>query len=274
MITFDSLTIGYEYDRPFLANLWGYKDFHGIAKGIVTPKDTNKIIIFITKKKQDSLTQYADHFDRNKCLLFMEGEDKHSTDERLINSMHSNDEIYLFYREMHHSPFEYMGSIYLSYHIKNSTKPSQFVFSTNKFYSKAYSEIACEENSLGNSFDTFSAEDEGKSKIIQHMSYERSLKNRAKAIEIHGTACSVCDFDFNEFYGEELASDYIEIHHIKPVSEFQGTIDPETDLIPVCPNCHRMLHRYRNKTLSIEDLKKIIHSNKQNNKSLHDKIYE
>ncbi|MBN3407950.1 hypothetical protein CJF15_02020 [Clostridium botulinum] len=263
MISFDSLIIGNTYNRPYLAKLWGYKDFHGIARGIVTPRNTNKIIIFITKQKQDSLTEYTDHFDRDRCLLFMEGEDKHKRDERLINSINSNDEIFLFYREVHHTPFEYMGKIHLSYYIKNSIKPSQFVFSTNRFYSNAYNGLTCEENTSGNSFDTFDSEDEGKPKIVKHISYERNLKNRAKAIEIHGTICSVCSFNFNEFYGKELASDYIEIHHIKPVSEFEGYVDPKTDLIPVCPNCHRMLHRYRNKTLSINELKKIIQINRK-----------
>lgn len=262
MITLDSLVIGRKYDRACLAKLWGYKDFHGIARGIITPKNTNKIIIFITKKKQDSLTQYVDYFDTKKSLLFMDGEDKHTNDKRLVNSIHSDDEIFLFYREIHHTPFNYMGKIYLSSYIINlSSMPSKFVFSTDSFYSKAYNQLACEENCSGNSFNTFSSEEEGKAKIIKHISYERSLKNKAEAIKIHGTTCSVCGFNFNKFYGEKLAADYIEIHHINPLYEFEGPINPETDLIPVCPNCHRMLHKHRNKTLTIEELRKIIFNN-------------
>jgi len=32
-VTFDSLQIGTQYDRPYLAQVWGYEDFHAIAKG-------------------------------------------------------------------------------------------------------------------------------------------------------------------------------------------------------------------------------------------------
>ncbi|MEA4827314.1 MAG: hypothetical protein VB130_11895, partial [Clostridium sp.] len=205
MVSFDSLIIGNKYDRPFLAKLWGYTDYHGIARGIVTPKYSNKIIIFITKKKQTSLTQYTDHFDSDKSLLFMEGEDKHKNDERLINSIYSTDEIYLFYREIHHTSFEYMGRIYLSTYEQNlGSKPSKFIFSTNKFYSVAYNDMCSEENTYGNSFDTFLPDDEGKAKIQKHISYERSIKNRARAIEIHGCTCIVCGFNFNKVYGKKL----------------------------------------------------------------------
>lgn len=91
--------------------------------------------------------------------------------------------------------------------------------------------------------------------------YERKAKNRLQAIEIHGTKCAACDFNFEEVYGE-LGKDFIEIHHIKPLSTLEGAIeiDAENDLVPVCPNCHRMLHRNRDKVLSVEELKEIIQS--------------
>lgn len=43
----------------------------------------------------------------------------------------------------------------------------------------------------------------------------------------------------------KLGKDYIEVHHIKPISEIgsEYVVDPEKDLIPVCFNCHSMLHR-------------------------------
>ncbi|WP_453993298.1 HNH endonuclease [Bacillus nitroreducens] len=91
--------------------------------------------------------------------------------------------------------------------------------------------------------------------------YERKAKNRLKAIEIHGTQCAVCDFKFEEVYGE-LGKDFIEIHHVKPLSTLGGAIeiDAKNDLVPVCPNCHRMLHRKRDKVLSVRELKEIIQS--------------
>ena len=102
---------------------------------------------------------------------------------------------------------------------------------------------------------------EGKLKKIYTTKYERSPQNRKKAIQIHGTRCMVCDFDFEEVYGE-LGKDFIEVHHTKPLYSFDGEIiiNPEEDLVCLCSNCHRMIHRKRYKILSVEELKDIIES--------------
>ncbi len=49
------------------------------------------------------------------------------------------------------------------------------------------------------------------------------------------------------------------IHHIKPVSE-SGVreVNPATNLVPVCANCHRMIHHHRNSSLTIDTLKEKI----------------
>lgn len=89
--------------------------------------------------------------------------------------------------------------------------------------------------------------------------YERDSKNRNMAIKIHGTKCMACEFDFSETYGE-YGKDFIEVHHIKPLYdlEMEIVIIPEKDLVCLCSNCHRMIHRKRDKVLSVEELKKII----------------
>jgi putative restriction endonuclease len=128
-VKFDSLQIGHEYDRPFLATLWGYQSFQAISKGVVTPNDTNYIILFVTKCKQIALQQYNDFIDGD--LLFWEGEDKHGSDQRIVKAKSSNDEIYLFYRETHHMPFIYFGRIYMAEFQQNLAKPSEFIFQIN-----------------------------------------------------------------------------------------------------------------------------------------------
>lgn len=97
---------------------------------------------------------------------------------------------------------------------------------------------------------------EGGKRCIYTTRYERNPKLRREAINIHGTTCAVCGFDFYKRYGE-IGKDYIEIHHIKPLFEISESIEvnPQTDLIPVCSNCHRMIHRKRNEVMSIEKLK-------------------
>lgn len=100
---------------------------------------------------------------------------------------------------------------------------------------------------------------EGDIKTYFGKRYERNPKNRKKAIMIHGTTCTVCNFNFEKFYGAH-GKDFIEVHHLKPISTFeqQRIIDPQTDLAPVCSNCHRMLHRNKDHVLSIEELRTII----------------
>ena len=61
-------------------------------------------------------------------------------------------------------------------------------------------------------------------------------------------------------YGE-VGKGFIHVHHIKPISEIdkEYVVDYKKDLIPVCPNCHAMLHRKINgRNLSVDELKKLI----------------
>jgi hypothetical protein len=126
-ISFESLTVGGSYTRPFLQSLWGYRGWEALARGVITPANENVIILFITKEKQKELPQYRDTFDGE--VLRIEGEDGHSNDERLINSRSNGDEVYLFYREKHHSPFVYEGRIVIEEHeTRAGTTPSRFVF--------------------------------------------------------------------------------------------------------------------------------------------------
>lgn len=101
-------------------------------------------------------------------------------------------------------------------------------------------------------------EEEGAEFEVGTKRYERSKVNRAACIEIHGLSCSVCDLNFEKVYGE-LGEGFIHVHHILPVSMMGGsyTVDPGKDLVPVCPNCHAMLHR-ESPPLSIDRLVRII----------------
>ena len=126
-ISFKKLKRGEEYERTFLADLWGYQGYQAISRGVVTPAGTEKIILFVTKDKQSSSIQYNDYIKDNS--LFWEGEDKHGSDNRIINSRKGKDEIHLFYRDIHHTPFVYYGEIFLTEYELYSDKPSKFLFS-------------------------------------------------------------------------------------------------------------------------------------------------
>ncbi len=106
-------------------------------------------------------------------------------------------------------------------------------------------------------------------KILQYYTtkYERNANNRKLAICAHGTKCMVCGFDFEKVYGE-LGKDYIEVHHVTPLSNIdeEREINPITDLVCVCANCHRMLHRHKDSILTVDELKDIIAKNKSSEK--------
>lgn len=256
LIDFSSLLPGEEYERPYLAKLWGYQDWHAIGRGIVTPKEHNLIILFVTQEKQKSLTQYQDHFEGER--LIMEGEMGHGTDQKLVDSVNGPERIYLFFRERHHRPFIYYGEIYLEDYELRTDEPSIFYFGTSRSLAMANSAILTEKTATGIIDESFVSDVEGHRRIQTHVRYERSPKNRAKAIEIHGTTCKACGFEFNKFYGRDLARDFIEVHHLDSITSSVRVIDPENDLVPLCANCHRMVHRKRGAILSVDDLIKAI----------------
>lgn len=87
---------------------------------------------------------------------------------------------------------------------------------------------------------------EGAARTVQVNIYERNEAARRKCIQHHGSTCQVCSVNLVDVYGP-LAQGYIQVHHLRPISEIGATyqVDPIHDLIPVCPNCHAMLHRNR-----------------------------
>lgn len=103
---------------------------------------------------------------------------------------------------------------------------------------------------------------EGLKKPVLVNKYERSSIARAKCLEARGNKyiCEICEFDFQQTYGE-LGKDFIHVHHITPIHTIGQSykIDYVNDLIPVCPNCHAMLHRKVNGIFySISALKELI----------------
>jgi 5-methylcytosine-specific restriction enzyme A len=88
--------------------------------------------------------------------------------------------------------------------------------------------------------------------------YERSPANRAACIAHFGSLCRACGFDFLKVYGE-LGEGFVEVHHRIPVSLMGQNyfVNPISDLVPLCSNCHSMVHRC-NPPLTVEALAELV----------------
>lgn len=96
---------------------------------------------------------------------------------------------------------------------------------------------------------------EGASKKVAVNAYERNSKARAACIKHYGASCAICGFNFEKVFGA-IGKGFIHVHHVVPLAEIRREyeLDPIRDLIPVCPNCHAIIH-LTPPTLSVEELR-------------------
>jgi len=81
---------------------------------------------------------------------------------------------------------------------------------------------------------------EGGTTVRKIISRKRSQKIRKEALLTHGTSCKACEMSFFERY-IGLKIECIELHHINPISKGVRS-SSINDLVPLCPNCHRVAH--------------------------------
>lgn len=120
-------------------------------------------------------------------------------------------------------------------------------------------------------FDENIIVNEGLKKIRETSVYTRSSKLREFAIANFTIkdriSCKCCNFNFSDFYGENLGKGFIEIHHTKPIFTYEDEDLESTfkealkNLIPVCSNCHRMIHRNWKKPIELQVLIESINAN-------------
>lgn len=106
---------------------------------------------------------------------------------------------------------------------------------------------------------------EGKIHQVNITKHERNKELRQLCLQHYGYICQVCGMNFEETYGE-IGKSFIEVHHINPIADTDGehVLDPQIGLIPLCSNCHSMIHRGPNGTvLTPEELKTIIINQKK-----------
>jgi len=99
---------------------------------------------------------------------------------------------------------------------------------------------------------------EGSINRISVNAYERNRKARKQCIEHHGYVCKVCEVDLVTVYGE-LGKGYTHVHHLTKIAKRGGRyiLDPIKHLLPLCPNCHAMIHK-QDPPFDVDELKAII----------------
>lgn len=150
---------------------------------------------------------------------------------------------------------------------KNHNQNSEFVWKVRDELAQAMEELnIVGDNNLSydENLTSYKVNKDGKKVGYYTTHYERNRQNREMAIKIHGTKCQACGFDFFDIYGK-IGENFIEVHHVKPLHNLEDSVEinPETDLVCVCANCHRIIHRQKDKTLSVNDIKKLISDNKK-----------
>ena len=86
---------------------------------------------------------------------------------------------------------------------------------------------------------------EDATRFRMHKRIERNASLSKKVKRLQGYTCKVCGLNFEARYGS-LGKGYIEAHHLKPLATLKGkkiAMDPVSDFVVLCSNCHRMVHR-------------------------------
>jgi len=93
--------------------------------------------------------------------------------------------------------------------------------------------------------DEVGLEAENLKRLREHKRIERNRQLAAKVKRAQGHTCRACGFNFEQAYGT-IGKDFIEAHHLTPISELRGDsvqLDAKRDFSVLCSNCHRMIHR-------------------------------
>lgn len=106
---------------------------------------------------------------------------------------------------------------------------------------------------------------EGKHITKETTVIQRNQSARKKCIEHYGYKCAACGIVMKDIYGE-IGENYIEVHHLNPIHLFddQHIVDYKEDLIPLCPNCHAMIHKLEDPS-DVETLKELINDSRLSN---------
>jgi 5-methylcytosine-specific restriction protein A len=227
-----------------------------LNNGVFRPSGYQSIWLFITEQKTSDRPQLNDQLVGD--VLYWDGQPEGRTDKLIVDHEMNELELLVFYRKDRNqfpgAGFTYEGRF--QYHSHSNSRPTHFILKRyNTIFATAEKDIEAFQTEESSTYK------EGKLTTALINKHERNATLRAAAIQIHGTRCQACSFSFTETYGIH-GEGFIEIHHLKPVSEYAGetNVNPSEDMAALCANCHRMVHRKPEHPLSLEELRQIIAS--------------
>ncbi len=108
--------------------------------------------------------------------------------------------------------------------------------------------------------------EENRKLVSAHLRRERSRFLAERCKQRDGYRCTVCGMIFAALYGDALGGGFAEAHHVKPLGSMGARVKTRLeDLITVCANCHRMLHRMDGVEGDVGKLQRIVRQNQKQN---------
>jgi hypothetical protein len=105
---------------------------------------------------------------------------------------------------------------------------------------------------------------EGAISFVNHKRYERNPILRKLCLEHYGVQCQICKTRLSDLYGKAI-KELIHVHHLTPLSSIANahSVNPVKDLIPVCPNCHAVIH-YRDPPYTPNEVEEMLRKSNRN----------
>jgi hypothetical protein len=100
---------------------------------------------------------------------------------------------------------------------------------------------------------------EGSTTRVPVNRFERDRRARDACVLQQGSRCAACGMAFGERYGSEVEG-FIHVHHLVPLAEIRDGYSPNPvrDLVPVCPNCHAVIHAGGGTIRSVEQVREML----------------
>ena len=147
------------------------------------------------------------------------------------------------------------GQLEMKRMLRIATEYDAYLGNNTENYYFTFEELDLEVDKAGNFF-------EGARYASNSSRIERNSEARRKCLEYFGYECQACGISFENVYGA-IGKNFIHVHHRVDLSlsSERHQINAIRDLIPLCPNCHAMIHT-KKPAMTIEKLKQVIELNR------------